>query len=150
MGVSDGNQAIIALTVAVVGSLFVLAALASGMRNRDDVKREPLLALVRSNFTKLSPHYGEIPLYEGNSSYTENKSSITLCLRDQKTASPYDSNTLMYVALHELAHVISKTYGHGDEFKKNFAALLDRAEKLGFYDSKIPLPSNYCGVQSID
>ena len=57
-------------------------------------------------------------------------------------------NTLMYVALHELAHVVNSTHGHDDEFKKNFAKLLERATQLGIYDPTKPLPEYYCGVKT--
>ena len=112
----------------------------------DDARREPLLQLVRSNFTKLNPLYANIPLYSGTSSYTDNKTVITLCLADPDTGASYDTNTLMYVALHELAHVVSTNIGHGKEFRKNFAALLEQAEALGFYNSKKPISTTYCGV----
>ena len=40
----------------------------------------------------------------------------------------------MFVAIHELAHIMSKTYGHNDEFRENFIFLLDNASKCGIYD----------------
>lgn len=112
----------------------------------DDTQREPLLQLVRSNFSKLNKQYAQIPLYSGSSAYTDNKTVITLCLSDPETGVPYDENTIMYVALHELAHVVSTNIGHGKEFRKNFATLLARAHKLGFYDPTKPIATTYCGI----
>lgn len=113
---------------------------------RDDTGREPMLMTVRQKFSKLHPEFAKIPLAEGDSSYTDNKAAITLCLRDPKTNKKYSENTITYVGLHELAHVISKTHGHGDEFKKNFAILLQEATNMGMYDPTDPMPSNYCGL----
>ena len=42
-------------------------------------------------------------------------------------------NTLMFVALHELAHVISVTIGHNDEFWTDFKFLLKEAWEIGIY-----------------
>jgi predicted metal-dependent hydrolase len=52
----------------------------------------------------------------------------------------------MYVALHELAHVISKSHGHNNEFKKNFAILLRDASRKKIYDPRKNIPTTYCGV----
>lgn len=111
----------------------------------------PIINKVRENFGKMHPDYFRIPIREGDSSYTEGKKFITLCLKNPETGGYYDMNTIMYVALHELAHLVSSSYGtpgdeHNAEFRKNFNMLLDRAEKLGFYNPSIPIPKTYCGV----
>jgi len=87
-----------------------------------------------------------VEFYEADSSYTENKKDIYLCLRDAATGRYYDINTLTYVSLHELAHVKTHTLHHSDEFKNNFHMLLQQAEQLGLYNSKAPLAPVYCGV----
>jgi len=104
----------------------------------------PILDKVRSNFSMLNPEFSKIPLQKGDSAFTENKSMITLCLADPQTNNYYDMNTIMYVALHELAHVISKTHGHNDEFKDNFAKLLREASNVGIYDPSRSIPMTYC------
>ena len=106
----------------------------------------PILNKVRQNFSKLNPDYGRIPLREGNSAYTENKRTITLCLKNPETKKYYDMNTIMYVALHELGHIVSKTHGHNDEFKRNFSLLLREASRKGIYDPRKEIPQTYCGV----
>lgn len=106
----------------------------------------PILNKIRYNFSLLNPEYAKIPLREGDSSYTENKAVITLCLKNPESGQYYDMNTIMYVALHELGHMISKTHGHNDEFKKNFATLLRQAAKIGIYDPRKQIPTTYCGV----
>ena len=114
---------------------------------QDETYKKPELQSVRQKFSLINPEFTRIPLKEGNSSYTENKSSITLCLKDPKTGNHYTENTINYVAIHELAHVITKSQGHGDEFKKNFNILLKRANELGFYDPRQQIPTNYCGIK---
>ena len=49
-----------------------------------------------------------------------------------------DENTLMFVALHELSHVASKSIGHTDEFWNNFKFLIKEAETINIY-----VPENY-------
>jgi hypothetical protein len=115
---------------------------------RDQTSNYPTLGLVRANFTKINPRYGKIPLRVGDSAYTENKEVITLCLVDPDTNNFYDINTIMYVALHELAHVITPdgSTEHGTEFKENFSKLLREGAATGVYNPRIPIPATYCKV----
>lgn len=67
-------------------------------------------------------------------SYTVNKGEkMVFCIRDKETKRLHDLNLLMYVSLHELAHVGCKSTGHNAEFKKNFRFLLDVAQTMGIY-----------------
>lgn len=86
----------------------------------------------------------EIKLYVGSKSYTINKTRIYMCIRDSNNRY-YDDNSLMFVLLHEISHVICKSIGHTEEFHKIFEDLLVEAEKVGIYNSKIPMIKNYCG-----
>jgi hypothetical protein len=84
-----------------------------------------------------------------SAAYTLNKSKeIRLCIR-KSDSSFEDINTSMFVILHELAHVMSVGFGHGDEFKQNFSYITHLASNLGIYKpqdfSKNPV--NYCGVE---
>lgn len=107
----------------------------------------PILNKVRENFSKIDPKFSQIPLREGDSAYTENKEVITLCLKDpENKGTYYDMNTIMYVAIHELAHVCCESSGHGEEFKKKFSALLRHAANIGIYDPRKGIPSSYCGL----
>ena len=69
---------------------------------------------------------------DGNSKYTSyavNKGEkIVFCLRSRNSKEKLvDPNLLMFVALHELAHVMTKSIGHTDEFWNNFKFLLKHA-----------------------
>jgi len=84
------------------------------------------------------------------STFTLNKGeSITFCLAGEGMNQPYELNILVYVAIHELAHVgTPKQDHHGPEFQYLHAFLLKEAIRQRVY---IPRdfsknPVNYCNV----
>jgi hypothetical protein len=107
----------------------------------------PHIVRIKENFTRIDPSYKDIRIVEGRSgggTYTLNKRKIVMCITDPKTGKPYPENVQMYVALHELAHVISKTYGHNAEFDRNFKDLLLKAQRAGVYTPISRAPPTYC------
>jgi len=84
-------------------------------------------------------------------SYSVNKGEeLHFCLRskddDQKL---HQINTLMFVAIHELAHIMSVTLGHNKEFMTNFKFLLNNAVEVGVY-KKVDYTKNnteFCGMK---
>jgi hypothetical protein len=85
-----------------------------------------------------------LKLYKGRKSYTINKENTFMCLYDEK-GEYYPLNLLLYVLLHERSHSLNlKDVGHTPEFHRIFQELLDEAEGLGIYNSKIPIDDNYC------
>jgi hypothetical protein len=80
-----------------------------------------------------------------DTSYSENKGQkIVVCLRDKTKAPQYpliDANTIMFVILHEMAHLMTETIGHTQEFWSNFRRILGDASQLGLYS-----PVNYDAV----
>ena len=133
--------------VAVITAILIVVVIYAVVKPRSYYShKHPILEQVRSNFKVLNEKYATIPLREGNSAFTEDKAVITLCLVKPGTKEYYDMNTIMYVALHELAHVVSKTHGHGDEFEKNFSRLIREAAAKGVYDPRKPIPDTYCGI----
>jgi hypothetical protein len=85
-------------------------------------------------------------MVEDNESYTINKKVIHLCTKDPQNGKYYDKNTLMFVVLHELAHVLCNDIGHTDNFAIINHALLTHAVKHGFYDPSQPFIKNYCSL----
>jgi hypothetical protein len=87
--------------------------------------------------------------------YSENKGEkLAFCLNTKKgdDNNLIDLNTLTYVGLHELAHIMSKSIGHTPEFWKNFRFLLVQAKSIGVYE---PIdykksPKKYCGMTITD
>ncbi len=89
-----------------------------------------------------------------HTSYSVNKGEkIHLCLRQRDgTEQLVNENVMMFVALHEMAHCITKSVGHEPEFWNNFGWLLREAESRNLYtptDFKAQ-PVTYCGVQITD
>lgn len=87
--------------------------------------------------------------------YSENKGEkIAFCLDTEKngTGKLIDLNTLTFVAIHELAHVATKSIGHNDEFWSNFKFLLKEAEKINIYEpvDYKKTPQKYCGMEIND
>jgi predicted metal-dependent hydrolase len=84
-------------------------------------------------------------------SYSVNKGEkIVFCLRSRDERNKLvDINIMMFVALHELAHTMTKSIGHTTEFWNNFRILLRNAQKLGIY-KRIDYdknPVDYCGTK---
>jgi hypothetical protein len=92
----------------------------------------------------------ETPEHSANTSYSVNKGEkLVFCIRpkDQKEEL-HEVNLLMFVAIHELAHVGSVSIGHNEEFYENFVFLLNEALEIGVYQ-KIDFDRNnkeYCGM----
>lgn len=88
-------------------------------------------------------------------SYSVNKGEqIIFCIRSRKTINKiHDINLMMYVALHESAHVACPVYdNHGPLFVKIFTFLTNVAMKLNLY-KKIDFkqhPTEYCGMTISD
>lgn len=81
-------------------------------------------------------------------SYTINKGdTMVICLRSNDKQL-VDINTLMYVAIHELAHVYSSSFHHSDEFWRNMKFLIDQASEIGIYRpvNYTETPVRYCGL----
>lgn len=86
--------------------------------------------------------------------YSENKGEkIAFCLNKKKDGTQLiDLNTLTFVAIHELAHIMTTSIGHKQEFWQNFKFLLENAGKAGIYkpvDYK-KKPEDYCGMTITD
>lgn len=83
-------------------------------------------------------------------SYTINKGEIlALCLRHKDIPEKFhDMNVIMFVTVHELAHIFSESIGHTDEFWTNFKFLLNEAINLGIYKFEDYNNNNkhYCGI----
>lgn len=80
-------------------------------------------------------------------SYTVNKGEkIVFCMRTRDDHEHlYEDNVLLYVAIHELAHVASVTEEHTPEFHRNFKYLLDVARQIGIFNGT-KKTVNYCGI----
>ena len=139
-----------------------------------------VMSEIRSNLVKLHEHYKDTPglaqdppvgrfiarftpdvfvendMSSEDTSYSENKGQkIVVCLRDKTKAPKYpviDKNTVMFVMLHEMAHLMTETIGHTQEFWNNFKRILHDAVQLGVYTpvNYAQNPTPYCGMTITD
>ena len=82
--------------------------------------------------------------------YSENKGEkVAFCLNTEKDGDKLiDINTLTFVALHELSHIMTTSIGHKQEFWQNFKFVLEKAKEANIYqpvDYKKE-PKKYCGM----
>lgn len=110
----------------------------------------------RKGIKRLKNKYNPYTLSETeeNSKYTSyslNKGEkIALCLRKNRNSLDFqDENTIIFVAIHELSHIMTKSVGHEKEFWDNMAFLLEKAHELNIYDLVDYSENNvnYCGME---
>lgn len=82
--------------------------------------------------------------------YSVNKGDeLSICIRDKETNNFIDDNTVTFVAIHELSHIMSRSTGHTEEFWDNMKYLLEQASDIGIY-SPVDYSTNpivYCGEE---
>lgn len=128
----------------LIGLIIILILFVRVPYNPPDIIRN-----IKEKISYIDPRFAKFDIRESNDkSYTENKSTVYLCTKDPKTSEYYSDNTLIYVVLHECAHMIDPKHndGHDDSYKQIFKNLLNKAESLGLYNSKVPIPPTYCGL----
>jgi hypothetical protein len=114
----------------------------------------------KKNVQRLVNGYNPKKIYETLptsefTAYSENKGEkLAFCLDTEKNSKGrlIDINTLMYVALHEVSHIATKSIGHNDEFWNNFKFMITEAKEINIYnpvDYKKE-PARYCGMNISD
>ena len=104
--------------------------------------KDPMLMELQALLIQIHPKAGDINLRKAGKSYTVNKTDMYLCLKDENGAY-FNKNMLIYVGIHELAHVVCKSIGHTKEFHAIFDKLLGEAIKKGIYNPSIPVIGDY-------
>jgi hypothetical protein len=90
-----------------------------------------------------------------HTAYSENKGEkLAFCLnkKNEDNSNLIDENTLMFVAIHELSHIATKSIGHKSEFWDNFRFLLTEAKSAGLHNPEDykKSPQEYCGMKITD
>lgn len=100
-------------------------------KNLKNIKISELIST--SNFTSYSLNKGE---------------KIVFCIRNKKTQKLININTLMFVAIHELAHVMTIDIGHTPKFWANMKFILQVAIDANIYKKQDfeKKPEPYCGI----
>jgi len=155
----DGEEYLVQNSFHKEESAVLLSKLVERMKYLRDYLKENInkypdfkeyIDLLAFNFSDYRTH-----IYEGGgennyTSYSVNKGEeLVFCLHSKKTNKLHDINILMYVALHELAHIACPEIGHTILFKKIFKFLTERAIELKLYN-KISFSTNpreYCGMK---
>jgi len=81
--------------------------------------------------------------------YSVNKGEeLSLCIRDKGTEEFIDNNTIIFVAIHELSHIMTPETGHTPLFWDNMKFLLEKASSQGIYTpiNYSESPVEYCGM----
>ena len=118
---------------------------------------KPQVIMLKKNF-KAEPSR----LYESTpdaefTSYSVNKGeAVHFCLRQRDSSGEdeglVESDVMTFVAIHEMAHMITQSVGHGPDFWNNFGWLLREAEAIGVYTHQDfrEHPVSYCGMKITD
>jgi hypothetical protein len=117
--------------------------------DKDQVKQ------ITRNFRADPERFVEATPDAQHTSYSVNKGeAVHLCLRQRQGTdeSLVQENVMAFVAIHELAHVCTKSVGHTPEFWNNFGWLLKEAESNGLYSytDVQAQPVSYCGMSITD
>jgi hypothetical protein len=123
-----------------------LKNLVNNLNENDDKKGEYIKQLKES----FNPEYitENIPgsIYVA---YSVNKGEeLSLCIRDKGSEEFIDNNTIIFVAIHELSHIMTPETGHTPLFWDNMKYLLEQASSQGIYipQDYSQSPVEYCGM----
>ena len=81
--------------------------------------------------------------------YSVNKGEeLSICIREKDTEKFIDDNTITFVAIHELSHIMTPETGHTPLFWDNMKFLLEKASASGIYmpQDYSQSPVEYCGM----
>ena len=104
---------------------------------------------------RLTKNYREGNISESNpgnkyTSYSINKGEkIVFCIRSKDGLDTLvELNIMLFVAIHELGHLMTKSIGHGQDFCDNMTFLLKEAIDIGVYEKQdyFKYPVEYCGT----
>ena len=123
-----------------------LKTLINGLNEKDSKKGDYIKQLKES----FNPEYitENIPgsIYVA---YSVNKGEeLSICIREKDTEKFIDNNIILFVAIHELSHIMTPETGHTPLFWDNMKYLLEKASSSGIYIPRdySQSPVKYCGM----
>lgn len=122
---------------------------------KENFTNKPQVKQLLNNFVPDPSRFEESTPAAEHTSYSVNKGEkVHLCLRQREGGNEnlVQENVMVFVSLHEMAHIVTPTLGHGPDFWNNFAWILKQAEEIGIYkyqDFKAH-PVSYCGISITD
>ena len=150
----DGRQYLVRKVPSSKQAADILAAINKDLQQLVNhlVAKYPDKVEVKRLFENYNPNnVSEGSVHSGYTSYSVNKGErIILCIRQKDTDETFvDKNIVLYVAIHELAHLATASIGHGTDFWDNFKFILEEAVDIGVY-KKVDFAANpapYCGIK---
>lgn len=141
LGFRQTNAVLVSVTVLLCMVTYVIYDSDPAFHRVND----PLLRSVHEKLMLLSPKAQNIWLTRGSKSSTRYKSKITLCTY-RKNGEQFDSNTLMNVAIHELAHVLYEgdSSDHPTKWYELYDELREKAHTIGILDKNAMLDDAEC------
>lgn len=121
----------------------------------DPARQENFTELNKEDIKRLKSNYRDGNFSESNpgnkyTSYSINKGEkVVFCIRTKDGSNRLEPlNTMLFVAIHEMAHLMTKSIGHGQDFWDNMRFLLKEAIDMGLYEKEdyITNPVDYCGT----
>ncbi len=121
------------------------------VNNKDKLPEEykEYIEQLNDNFSPEKTTIYETEPESNLTSYSVNKGQeLSICLKSKKTKQLHDVNLLMYVTIHEMAHMGCPEIGHGDLFKTIFKFFIEEAIKINVYKYQdySNNPVEYCGM----
>jgi len=116
---------------------------------------KPQVKQLSRNFEANPNRFYEATPDADHTSYSVNKGeAVHFCLREREGAneSLVKEDIVVFVAIHEMGHMITESIGHGSDFWNNFAWLLKEAESIKVYAHRDfrAHPVSYCGMKITD
>lgn len=154
----DGKKYLVQNTLHKEESAVLLSKLIEKMKFLRDYLNENIdkHPQFKENIKLLSLNFNDFrtQIYEGDgennlTSYSINKGEeLVFCLHSKESGKLHNINLLMYVAIHEMAHMACPEVGHTPLFSKIFKFLVDNAMELNLYEKEdfVSNPQEYCGM----
>lgn len=132
-------------------------------KNKDDKKvlleKQKLIKKLEKDIKRLVSNFNPDAISENTpdakyTSYSVNKGEkLFFCIRSKKNNEKLvDKNVMLFVAIHELSHLMTEEVGHPPDFWNNFRFLLKVAVDIKVYKyiNFNVYPKDYCGTQITD
>ena len=124
-----------------------LQKLIDSLNEKDKEKGEDILRLKKSFNSDYITENIPGSMYVA---YSVNKGEeLSICIREKDTEKFIDNNTIIFVAVHELAHIMTDELGHTELFWDNMKYILEKSSLVSIYKkidySKYPVM--YCGME---
>lgn len=109
-----------------------------------DVTDDEILNWLRWRVLFLHPLASDVAMLVGRCSFCENRTRIVMRLRNND-GNLYDMQVLLYVLVHELAHVAAKEEAdpHGPNFETEFTRMHTLAVGAGLFPADLDIPEDY-------